>query len=121
MALGDNDVINAQNAGGGTGYVAWDGANGSGGVFTGNTTLTTSSAGNDTLGLFNGGVVADHSIVVENWQASDTLFLGGYSDAADEAAVTTALSSGGANVSFTLSDHATVTFIGSHPSAAFFA
>ena len=121
VAFGDNDSINGASAGGGTGYIAWDGPNATGGSFTGNTTLTASTAGNDTVGLFNGGVVADHTIIIENWQPSDTLFLAGYTNAADEAAVNTALTSGGSNVSFVLSDHAKVTFVGSHPLSGFFA
>ena len=119
IAFGNNDSINAAGAGGGNAFIVVDETLPSG-TFSGNTTLVGSSAGGDTFALFGepGTPPPAHTITIENWQASDTLFLG-YS-AADAANADAALAAApaGAGATFTLSDQTTVTFLGNHPTTA---
>jgi phospholipase/lecithinase/hemolysin len=119
VAFGGNDSIDASTAGGDNAFIVVNEAlTLPGGTFAGNTTLVGSSAGGDTLSVFSEGTApAAHTITVDNWQASDTLFLGNY-DAADVDAAAAALAAAtGAGASFTLSDQTTIAFIGTHPTA----
>jgi Ca2+-binding RTX toxin-like protein len=123
VAFGEQDSINASAAGGGNSFVVVDQTLAvPGGTFAGNTTLVGSSAGLDTFAIFGepGTAPPAHTITIQNWQASDTLFLGNYS-ATDIAAANTALGGAavGAGASFTLSDQTTIAFVGSHPASAF--
>lgn len=119
VALGNNDSINASTAGGHNTFIAVNEALPQG-TFTGSTTLVGSNAGGDTFGIFGepGTPPPAHAIVIENWQASDTLYLGyGASDLATADAALAAAPAG-AGATFTLSDHTTVQFIGNHPTIA---
>ncbi len=119
VALGNNDSINASAAGGNNSFIVVNEALPAG-TFSGSTTLVGTSAGGDTFGIFGepGAPPPAHAVVIENWQASDTLFLG-YS-AADVATANAALAAApaGAGASFTLSDQTTIEFIGNHPTVA---
>jgi hypothetical protein len=119
VALGNSDSINASAAGGNNTFFVVNEAIGSG-TFSGSSTLVGSSAGGDTFAIFGepGHAPAAHAIVIENWQASDTLYLSyGSADLATaDAALAAALPGGGA--SFTLSDQTTIQFIGAHPTTA---
>jgi phospholipase/lecithinase/hemolysin len=120
VAFGNNDSLDASLAGGGnTFYVVNEALTLPSGTFAGNTTLVGAAAGNDTLAVFSEGAAPPaHTITVENWQISDTLYLGNYA-AADLAAANAALAAAaaGAGASFTLSDQTTITFVATHPTA----
>jgi hypothetical protein len=120
VAFGSNDSIDASAAGGGdTFFVVNEALTLPGGTFSGNTTLAGSFAGHDTLGVFSEGAAPPaHTITVEDWQASDTFYLGNYgaADLATAAAALAAAGTGG-GASFTLSDQTTITFLAAHPSA----
>jgi hypothetical protein len=119
ILFGNNEQMDLTNTGGGAHILALDGA-----PFTGNATLTMSSAGNDSLVLFSpdqfGMAHQNATITVMNWQASDLLDLSfattgagivGYTDQ-DVANAQAALASGN---QFTLSDGTTVVFQGNKP------
>jgi hypothetical protein len=119
IAFGQNTNIDMTNAAGNDTVLLWNAQIGGAGgfAFTGNTTLTASNAGHDLFAMFGAapfgaGTEAPHTIVVNNWQASDIFDLStGYS-AADAQAATQALAAGS---SFTLSDGTTVQFNGAKP------
>jgi hypothetical protein len=119
IALGNNDSINASAAGGNNTFIVVNEALPQG-TFAGTTTLVGSSAGGDVFGLFGeaGAPPPAHAIVIENWQATDTLYLG--YGAADVATADAALAAApaGAGAIFTLSDQTTIQFIGTHPTTA---
>jgi hypothetical protein len=119
VAFGNNDSMNAAASGGGNTFILVSEALPvADGTFAGTTTLVGSSAGGDTFAIFSeGSAPPAHGIVIDNWQASDILYLGNYGDgdiATANAALAAAASSG---VSFTLSDQTTVTLAGGHPSS----
>jgi hypothetical protein len=127
VAWGASDTINATDARGGNAFIAWNASLPSGTNFTGDTTLIGSNAGSDDFAIFSSstaqssliGASAAHTITIDNWQASDVLFLGGYS-AADIATADTALAAAdGGSASFTLSDGTTVKFDNVSPTSAF--
>lgn len=120
VAYGENDTINATDARGGNQFILWN-ANVNGSNFTGDTTLDMSTEGNEVIGLFAQLTAtapsSAHTIVINNWTSTDLLYIGGYS-AADLTTAENALKAGGGGgVSFTLSDHTTVTFVGKSPTA----
>jgi hypothetical protein len=107
-----NDTMNLASAAGSSHIVALNG-----GPFEGNDSLTMSSAGNDSLVMFNGSLfglpTGDHTITVANWQGSDVMDLSDGYTSTDAAGAQAALA-GGAS-SFTLSDGTTVQFMGNKP------
>lgn len=122
ISFGNNDTINAANAAGGN---VWQVVNqtlpaGAGGTFTGNSTLVGSSAGGDTFVVYiDASSPPAHTITIENWQASDVLFLSNLASAsqalgsADTAAVNAF--EAGSSSSLTLSDGTTIDFSGAKP------
>ncbi len=117
VAYGESDTLNAMNASGGNSFIVVDETLPGGTNFAGNTTLVGSNAGNDTFAFFAETTTTAHTITIENWQASDTLYLGGFS-AAQSAAATAALkAAGGSNATITLSDNTTIKFIGTSPTS----
>ena len=125
VAYGTNDSIALANTST-TGVVnneivMWN-ANFGPAAFTGNTTLTGSSAGHDVYVMFGDltqfGSTAEgaHTIVINNWQSTNLLDLSaGYSNT-DVAAAQAAVAAG--NTSFTLSDGTTVQMNGAKPASA---
>jgi hypothetical protein len=120
VAFGDGDSVNATDAAGGNTFimVSEEIPGAVGDTFTGDTNLIGSNAGGDTFALFSVGSAAPgHMIQIQNWQPSDTFFLGGYS-AADVANADTTLSSTvGGSAEIALSDGTIVLFLGNHPDA----
>jgi hypothetical protein len=117
-AFGNNDTINATNTPGKSEFLVVNQTlpSGLGGTFAGNTTLIGSSAGNDVFNIFtDSSNPAPHTIDIQNWQASDSMFVGNLSGGAgevlsstDATAIANFLSGGG--TSFTLQDGTTVEF-----------
>lgn len=122
VAFGDNDRIDATADGGGSVFYIVNQALSDGSSFSGNTTLTGSSAGNDLFAVFagSGPAPAAHTITLQNWQASDSMLMAGYG-AADIATANAALQAAapGGGAQFTLSDNTTISFVGVHPTAVF--
>lgn len=117
VAWGQADTINAANAHGGGAFIVVDQSIAGVGNFSGDTTLVGSNAGLDTFAIFAETATTAHTITIENWQATDGLFLGGF-NAADSAMASAALAAGaGHGASFTLSDNTTVTFLGTSPTS----
>ena len=116
VAYGNNDSINMTNSAGGNTVVMWNVNLSSTQAFTGNTTLTGSSAGHDVVVMFGSlfGLASEgaHTITIDNWQSTDVLDLSSGYSAAQAQAATTALAGGS---SFTLSDGTTVQFNGAKP------
>jgi hypothetical protein len=121
VAWGSADTINAMNANGGNTFIAWNASLPSGTSFTGDTTLVGSNAGNDAFVIFSakeGGLTAAsaaHTITIDNWQASDLLYLSGYSSADISTAQTALTADAGKGGSFTLSDGTKFVFTGVSP------
>ncbi len=119
VAYGTKDAIDMTNAAARNTVVMWNADFGPG-AFTGNTTLTGASAGHDVIVMFGNmtqlGSTAEgaHTIVINNWQATDILDLSAGYSASDVATATAGLGSG---ASFTLSDGTTVQFNGAKPTA----
>jgi hypothetical protein len=122
VSFGNNDTINAANAAGGN---TWQIVNqtlpaAAGGTFTGNSTLMGSSAGGDTFVVYiDGSAPPAHTITIENWQASDVLFISNLASAsqslgASDVAAVNAFQTGGSS-SLTLSDGTTIAFQGAKP------
>ena len=122
VSFGNNDTINAANAAGGN---TWQIVNqtlpaAAGGTFTGDSTLMGSSAGSDTFVVYiDGSAPPAHTITIENWQASDVLFISNLASAsqslgASDVAAVNAFQTGGSS-SLTLSDGTTIAFQGAKP------
>jgi hypothetical protein len=122
VSFGNNDTINAANAAGGN---TWQIVNQTlpaavGGTFTGDSTLMGSSAGSDTFVVYiDGSAPPAHTITIENWQASDVLFISNLASSsqalgASDVAAVNAFQSGGSS-SLTLSDGTTIAFQGAKP------
>ena len=91
-----------------------------GGTFTGDSTLMGSTAGNDLFVVYiDGSSPPAHTVTIENWQASDTMFLSNLASpsqalgTADAAAVKAF--EAGSGSSLTLSDGTTIDFVGNKP------
>lgn len=122
VGFGQNQAIDMTQAAGNDTVILWNAQVGvtsssSGFAFTGNTTLTASNAGHDMFVMFaaspfGAGTEAAHTIVINNWQASDVFDLSSGYTTAEAQAATQALTSGAA---FTLSDGTTVQFAGAKP------
>jgi hypothetical protein len=122
VALGEDDSINAMNAAGGNTFFVYNQVPPVAGLttFAGDTTLVGSTAGGDNFALFvDSTSPVAHTITIENWQSSDTMFItnltnaGGGLSATDANAI--AAFDGGNTQSFTLQDGTTVDFIGAKP------
>ena len=122
VAYGTNDSIalaNTSTAGAVNNEIVMWNANFGPGAFTGNTTLTGSSAGHDVyvmfgnLTQFGSTAEAAHTIVINNWQSTDLLNLSAGYSSTDVATAQAAIGAG--NTSFTLSDGTTVQLNGAKP------
>ena len=122
VSFGTNDSINASGAGGGN---TWQIVNqtlpaAAGGTFTGDSTLVGSSAGGDTFVVYvDASAPAAHTVVIDNWQASDAMFIANLASAsqslnATDLAAVNAFDAGGGS-SLTLSDGTTIEFNGAKP------
>ena len=122
VSFGNNDTIDATHAAGGN---VWQVVNqtlpaSAGGTFTGNSTLMGSSAGGDTFVVYiDGSTPPAHTVTIENWQASDVLFISNLANAsqalgASDVAAVNAFQQGGSS-SLTLSDGTTIDFQGAKP------
>jgi hypothetical protein len=115
VAFGQTDTINAMNAHGGNTFYILDQTLTGGANVAGDTTLVGSNAGHDLFAMFAETSTVAHTITIENWQATDTLYMNGFSQA-DSATASAALSAAaGADATFTLSDNTTVKFVGTSP------
>ena len=122
VAYGTNDSIALANTSASgvlnNEIVMWN-ANFGPGAFTGNTTLTGSSAGHDIYVMFGNltqfGSTAEgaHTIVINNWQSTNLLDLSAGYSATDVATAQNAIAAG--NTSFTLADGTTVQLNGAKP------
>jgi hypothetical protein len=115
VAYGASDTLNATDARGGNTFVVYDATLPGGTNFTGNTTLVGSSLGGDAFDILAGTSTAAHTITIENWQASDTLNLSGFSAGDISTADAALASAGGSGATFTLSDNTTIKFVGTSP------
>ena len=128
VAYGTNDSINAAHTQGGDTFLVYNSVPtvGSAGTFAGNTTLVGSDQGHESFVVVeDGSSPPAHSIEIDNWKATDTLFItdpatgiGPYGqglNSADQAAVTSFL--GGSSNQFTLSDGTTIVFNGGKPTS----
>jgi hypothetical protein len=116
VAFGQTTNIDMTGAAGNDTVVLWNAQIGAG-AFSGNQTLTGSNAGHDVFVMFaaspfGAAAAGPHTIVINNWQASDIFDLSNGYSAADAQAATQALAAGS---SFTLSDGTTVQFNGAKP------
>jgi len=122
VSFGNNDTIDATNAAGGN---TWQIVNqtlpaAAGGTFTGDSTLVGSNAGSDTFVVYiDGSTPPAHTVTIENWQASDVLFISNLANAsqalgASDVAAVNAFQQGGSS-SLTLSDGTTIDFQGAKP------
>lgn len=122
-AYGDANTINAAGAAGGNTFFAVN-QHLAIGEYAGNSTLIGSSAGKDGFVVFvdskNLSQVA-HTITIENWQSTDSMFVGDLGNAnnalnaADKASID-AFNAGTSN-SFSLHDGTTITFVGARPTS----
>jgi len=117
VAWGQADTINAMNAAGGNTFYIVDQTVGAGANFSGDTTLVGSTAGNDLFAMFDFGNTSAHTITIENWQASDQLYMGNYSIQDQTTASNALAGAAGENAQFTLTDGTTVKFIGTSPTS----
>lgn len=126
VAFGNADTINAQNAAGGNiFYIVNQVPPAATGLATyaGNTTLVGSNAGHDGFAVFVDNTAPPaHTITIQNWQASDTMFISnltaanGALGAADVQAIDSFLAPGG-GTSLSLADGTTIQFVGVKPTA----
>ncbi len=125
VASGDKDVIDASKANQGSTFFVSSVANVLNTTLVGSTATASLSGAHDSFVIGHAATTvtasgAAHTISIENFHTGDAFFLSGYTaadGAAFKAAVATPTPSG--NVSFTLSDNTTVTFVGTHPTATF--
>jgi hypothetical protein len=117
VSFGDNDKIDATNTHGGNVFQIVNQAIGAG-TFTGNTTLVGSTNGGDTFVVYeDASKPAAHTVTIDNWKASDQMFVADLSNnqvlnAADSQAISNFLA-GNSGTSFTLNDGTTVKFTNS--------
>ena len=122
VAFGQAETINAQNAAGGNTWFIYNQIPTVAGLttFSGDSTLIGSGAGGDSFNFFVDGTdPASHTITIENWRSSDTVFItnlgvpGGGLNATDSATIATF--EAGSAQSFHLSDGTTLAFVGGKP------